>query len=94
MTSTDLPTIGIYGAGKAGIALARLALATGHRTLVAASPRSSGLDLLLDVVAPGAEATDARSLAREADVVVLMVPFNRHTELPFDQFDARSLSTP
>lgn len=87
MSTSDLPTIGIFGAGKAGTALARLAVATGHRTLIAASPRSTGLDLLLDVVAPGAHATDAHSLAREADMVVLLVPFSRHTELPFEEFD-------
>jgi len=88
--STDtLPTIGIYGAGKAGTALARLAVAAGHRTLVTGSPRSSGLDLLLDIVVPGAAATDAGTLARQADILVLLVPFSRHTELPFAEFDGR-----
>jgi predicted dinucleotide-binding enzyme len=87
VSTPGLPTIGIYGAGKAGTALARLTVAAGHRTLIAGSPRSSGLDLLLDVVVPGAEATDARTLARQADILVLLVPFSRHTELPFDEFD-------
>jgi 8-hydroxy-5-deazaflavin:NADPH oxidoreductase len=87
MSAGDLPTIGIFGAGKAGTALARLTVTAGHRTLIAGSPRSSGLDLLLDVVVPGAEATDARTLARQADMLVLLVPFSRHTELPFDEFD-------
>jgi predicted dinucleotide-binding enzyme len=87
MSTTGLNTVGIYGAGKAGTALARLTVAAGHRTLIAGSPRSSGLDLLLDVVVPGAEATDARTLARQADILVLLVPFSRHTELPFEEFD-------
>jgi 8-hydroxy-5-deazaflavin:NADPH oxidoreductase len=87
VSTPALSTIGIYGAGKAGTALARLTVTAGHRTLIAGSPRSSGLDLLLDVVVPGAEATDARTLARRADILVLLVPFSRHTELPFDEFD-------
>jgi phosphoglycerate dehydrogenase-like enzyme len=73
VSTPGLPTIGIYGTGKAGTALARLTVAAGHRTLVTGSPRGSGLELMV----PGAEAVDAHTLARQADVVVLLAPFSR-----------------
>lgn len=87
MSLAGLPTIGIYGSGKAGTALARLAVAAGHRTLVTGSPRSSGLGLLLELVAPGAEAVDGHTVARDADVIVLLAPFSRRGELPLQDFN-------
>jgi 8-hydroxy-5-deazaflavin:NADPH oxidoreductase len=87
VSTNSQPTIGIYGAGKAGTALARLTMAAGYRTLVAGSPRGSGLELLLELVVPGAEAADARTLARDADVVVLLAPFSRRAELPLEELD-------
>ena len=87
MSTPGLPTIGIYGAGKAGTALARLTVAAGYRTLVAGSPRGSGLELLLELVVPGAEAADAHTLAHQADVVVLLAPFSRRVELPLEKLD-------
>jgi len=89
MSATGLATVGIFGAGKAGSALARLAVAAGHRTLVTGSPGSSGLELLLEVVVPGAEAVDGHTLARDADVVVLLAPFNRRDELPLGDLDGK-----
>jgi predicted dinucleotide-binding enzyme len=89
VSTPGLPTIGSYGAGKAGAALARLAVAAGHRTLVTGSPRTSGLELLLELVVPGAEAVDAHALARQADVVVLLAPFSRRAELPLEELDGK-----
>jgi 8-hydroxy-5-deazaflavin:NADPH oxidoreductase len=89
VTTPGLPTIGIYGAGKAGTALARLTVAAGHRTLVTGSPRGSGLELLLELMVPGAEAADAHTLARHADVVVLLAPFSRRAELPLEDLDGK-----
>lgn len=89
MSTPGLPTIGIYGAGKAGTALARLTVAAGHRTLVTGSPRGSGLELLLELMVPGAEAADAHTLARQADVVVLLAPFSRRAELPLEELDGK-----
>src|SRR5215218_9515766 len=89
VSTPGLPTIGIYGAGKAGTALARLTVAAGHRTLVTGSPRGSGLDLLLELMVPRAEAVDAHTLARQADVVVLLAPFSRRAELPLEELDGK-----
>ncbi len=51
-------TVGIFGLGKLGTALARLAIAGGHRVLVVGSPRQHALDLVVSVLVPGAEVTD------------------------------------
>jgi 8-hydroxy-5-deazaflavin:NADPH oxidoreductase len=88
VSTPGLLTIGIYGAGKAGTALARLTVAAGHRTLVAGS-RGSGLELLLELMVPGAEAADVHTLARHADVVVLLAPFSRRAELPLESLDGK-----
>lgn len=89
MSTTGVPTVGIYGAGKAGTALARLTVSAGHRTLVAGSPRGTGLELLLELMVPGAEAVDAHTLASQADLVVLLVPFSRRAELPLEELDGK-----
>ncbi|SIO25526.1 NADPH-dependent F420 reductase [Agromyces cerinus] len=86
---TDRPVIGIYGAGKVGTALARLLVASGHRVLIAGSPRQTALDLLVGVVAPGAEVTSPEILAATADVIIVAVPFGKAGTVPWDAFDGR-----
>ncbi|AWB94817.1 NADP oxidoreductase [Agromyces badenianii] len=86
---TDRPVIGIYGAGKVGTALARLLVASGHRVLISGSPRQTALDLLVRVVAPGAEVTSPDALASTADVIVVAVPFGKAGTVPWPAFDGR-----
>jgi predicted dinucleotide-binding enzyme len=86
---TDRPVIGIYGAGKVGTALARLLVAAGHRVHIAGSPRQTTLDLLVGVVAPGAEVTSPDELAATADVIIVAVPFGKAGSVPWHSFDGR-----
>jgi 8-hydroxy-5-deazaflavin:NADPH oxidoreductase len=83
--------VGIVGAGKLGMALARTALAAGYDVAVASSGPAERIALLVDVLAPGAVPSTVEEVVDFADVHVLAVPAHRFRELPSDLFDGKIL---
>ncbi len=85
----EQPVIGIFGAGKVGTALARLLVASGHEVLISGSPRQTALELLVNVIAPGAHVATPAELSAAADVIIVAVPFGKADSVPWQLFDGR-----
>ena len=81
-------TLGIVGAGKLGMALARSALAAGFEVIITSRDASSTW-LIAEVMAPGARVGTLADIAAQADIVVLAVPLFRLRELPRNAFDGK-----
>lgn len=78
---TELPAIGVLGAGRVGTALARLALASGHTVRIATARPPKEIALLVDIITPGAIAASAADLTASSDIVILALPLSKHRAL-------------
>jgi 8-hydroxy-5-deazaflavin:NADPH oxidoreductase len=83
--------VGIVGAGKLGMSLARAAMAAGYEVAAASSGPAERIALSVEVLAPGAVASTVEEVVEFADVIVLAVPAHRFRQLPSDLFDGKIL---
>ena len=72
-----LDTIGILGAGRVGTAVARQALSAGYAVNIATAKPASEIELIVDIVTPGATAVEAAEASRQ-DLVILAVPLHKY----------------
>jgi hypothetical protein len=83
--------VGIVGAGKIGTAIARAAVAGGYNVAISGSGAVERIELVVEVLAPGARAVTTDEVARHAQLIVLAVPMHRFRDLPGDLFAGKIL---
>ncbi|HEV7961837.1 MAG TPA: NAD(P)-binding domain-containing protein [Actinoplanes sp.] len=69
--------IAVLGAGHTGPVLARVAVQAGYQVSIAASGDPGQIDLITQVLAPGAEPRWAADAVKGADVVILAIPLHK-----------------
>ena len=82
-------TLGILGAGRVGTAVARQGLRAGYDVAIAASGDPAAIELIVEVMAPGARAVTAAEAAEAGDLVVLSAPLRRYAALDPDMLAGR-----
>jgi predicted dinucleotide-binding enzyme len=83
--------LGIVGAGKIGTAIARAAVAGGYDVAISGSGAVDRIELVVEVLAPGARSVTTYEVARHAQLIVLAVPMHRFRDLPGDLFAGKIL---
>jgi predicted dinucleotide-binding enzyme len=78
---TALPRIAVLGAGHVGPVIARVAIEAGYPVSIAASGDPAEIELIAQVLAPGADPRWAADAAGEADIVVLAIPLHKFVTL-------------
>lgn len=87
-------TVGIIGFGKLGTVIARLAVAGGWRALIVPSPRQKAVALVLSIMAPGAEVATVGEVVRDADIVVVTVPYGKAASFDWSALDGKIVVDP
>ncbi len=77
MAPQRLDRIAILGPGRVGMVLARAIRETGRDVKVAGPADPAEISLIVDILAPGAQALWAKDAVAEADAVVLAVPLHK-----------------
>jgi hypothetical protein len=72
-----LPRIAVLGAGHVGPVIARVAMEAGFQVSIATSGDPEKIELITEVLAPGAEPRWAADAVEDADIVVLAIPLHK-----------------
>src|SRR5260221_861979 len=84
-----LPQIAVLGAGHVGPVIARVAQEAGYSVSIAAWGDPEEIELIVQVLAPGAEPRSAAEAVREADLVVLAIPLHTFATLDAALLDGK-----
>jgi 8-hydroxy-5-deazaflavin:NADPH oxidoreductase len=84
-----LPRIAVLGAGHVGPVIARVAIEAGYSVSIAASGDPEQIELIAQVLSPGAEPRWAADAVRDADMVVLAIPLHKFTTLDPSLLDGK-----
>src|SRR5260370_26300153 len=84
-----LRQIAVLGAGHVGPVIARVAQEAGYSVSIAASGDPEEIELIVQVLAPGAEPRSAAEAVREADLVVLAIPLHTFATLDAALLDGK-----
>lgn len=79
---TEIKTLGIMGAGKLGITLARIARTYDFNVNIAGSGDAKKIALTAEVVAPGTNAMTNQEVAEKSDVIILALPLGKFRTIP------------
>jgi 8-hydroxy-5-deazaflavin:NADPH oxidoreductase len=90
-SGADDRRLGIVGAGKIGTAIARAAVAAGYDVAISGSRGAERIELIVEVLAPGARAMTTGEVVSHADLIVLAIPMHRLRQLPRDLFAGKIL---
>jgi predicted dinucleotide-binding enzyme len=77
LSSLRFPRIAVLGAGHTGPVIARVAVDAGYQVSIAASGDPERIELIAQVLAPGAEPRWAADAVEDADIVVLAIPLHK-----------------
>ena len=84
-----LPRIAVLGAGHVGPVIARVAIEAGYHVSIAASGDPEEIELIAQVLAPGAEPRRAVDAVEEAGIVVLAIPLHKFKTLDPSLLDGK-----
>ncbi len=79
-------TIGIIGSGLVGKAVARLAIAAGHKVVISNSRGAESVKELIEELGPLASAGTTEEVVAAGDIVTLSIPIAATEQLPGDKF--------
>jgi len=77
LSRVGVPRIAVLGAGHVGPVIARVAMDAGAQVSIAASSDPERIELIAQVLAPGAEPRWMADAVQDADIVVLAIPLHR-----------------
>jgi predicted dinucleotide-binding enzyme len=79
-----MTTIGLIGSGNIGQAIARQAVAHGHRVVLSNSRGPETLQALVEELGPNASAATAEQAGAAGEIVVVTVPFLNYQQVPVE----------